>query len=583
MADDVSLILADLQRRIHDLETMNSLQHSSVRAEDDRQVPVGPTLASVNTALEQALADTVGTAAADGLVTIWYTADTPPAPNEDGDLWSVTATELRRYSGETGEWEDFTSTALADALARAQNTADNKTQTFWSETSPALSDTPAPSQGDIWFQTAPPVAGMAPVVINMWRWDEDLWVQLPLGTVITPDYTESSTGAMVAQNTAQFQTLNVIEALGASTVNADTLNLAGDDLAALVDALPRGVENRFGRSYSGINTAEISTSRVITHQLNAGSLKTGRIYRVVVHGHYVGTASGQAIDGMVLYTIDGTTPTTTSPVLDGSVIRLTNGAFTGGYFQMHCMYLPQNDYENTKFAWSMNRVGGTGTFHLILDDGNRGFEYWIEDCGASDATYLSGNNGKLSQRSKEQTTLPPPDPDPVTDYVRDYYATWTRSYDDDGGTRNGDDGPDLYQGYISGTHGDTRSLFGFDYAQIQADLAGATVTGCSVKFKVRHSWDSSVRIYVSSHDYTAKPATWDGTRVNEDRANLGGCGEGSSYTLTLGTGVGNEFKSGTTKGLGFGPTPTNDAPAYYAYMYGGTSSYRPRLRIRYTK
>jgi hypothetical protein len=166
---------------------------------------------------------------------------------------------------------------------------------------------------------------------------------------------------------------------------------------------------------------------------------------------------------------------------------------------------------------------------------------------------------------------PPPDPDPQPTKpvagTRTFSATAGRSYGSDGSKHSDSQ---MYQGYYSGTWGNNRSAIMFDYTAIQAALAGKTVTGCKITFRVQFSYyNSGVAAVIGTHNTatTGRPATWAnvlGEKVN--RVRKGDCKAGNTYTVSLGTTIGREFKAGTAKGIVFGPGP-NTGKGYYGYHY----------------
>lgn len=138
----------------------------------------------------------------------------------------------------------------------------------------------------------------------------------------------------------------------------------------------------------------------------------------------------------------------------------------------------------------------------------------------------------------------------------------------------------MYQGYYSNTWGNNKSLLMFDSVQIAADLVGKTITGVSFTFRTQFSYyNSGLTAVIGTHNTsgTTPPATWpsSGTKVN--RVTRSGCKAGTSYTVSLGTTIGNELKAGTAKGLTIGPGVTNSLN-YYGYHYQSGM----QLLIKYT-
>jgi len=406
-------------------------------------------------------------------------------------------------------------------------------------------------------------------------------VQVLWGNVQSADYVEGAAGWALSSDATQFANVYVVGGLGAEMVSASTLALAGVDVGTWLRGLPGGVIAS-GRSYGPNNTAETSsTVRMVTHELHGGAMAAGRMYRVRAHGYMEPSSPGATFEIAVIYTTDGTTPAVGSPILDGSVRTVvTSPDSDQASFDTIATYTPQTSYANTRFSFTIRRLAGSGTAHVKLDDINKLFEMWIEDWGVNDAVPAAGNNGELVLRSGPSAATA----DPVQTYTRSWPTTWSRSYNGDKTGRGGGYPTAMYQGYTSGVHDNQRSLCGFDYGDIQVQLAGATIKSVTLTYRLQHAHDTDgIAVYVSSHNYTSQPSTWGSAVVNEDRAHFGGQQEGGTYIQPLPVAVGNEFKSGSTRGLGFGPAPSNSSAAYYGYMFGFGTDTPPVLTIVYTK
>lgn len=410
-------------------------------------------------------------------------------------------------------------------------------------------------------------------------------VQVLWSRVQSVNYIEGKRAWALDDETTQFEDVNVLGELGADTVSARAVTIGGLDLETeYLTPLPLGgvaFDSNASGSHAG-NTSGTDELRLFEYAF--GPSVTGRLYKATIHGHFQGAAN-DAYDFRVRYTMDGSIPSYTSLLHPGSLQRFNLGP--GSTHFLIVFFFALNSADRVRQMLTVQRAIGTGAGFAYLTDPSRRLEWAIEDLGLYTNAALAGT---LSQKKTGGGTVaepspPPPAPDPPTTYTKTFYATWTRSYDSDNGTRQGDDGPDLYQGYISGTHGNTRSLAGFDYAAIQSFLSGATVKSCKLTYRVAHAWGGAgITVGIGTHNYTSKPGSWSGSSVTERRISKSGQKEGSTYTHELGTGIGNEFKSGSTRGVSFGPAPSNSASAYYGWMYGGTSSgSRPKLTIVCTK
>jgi hypothetical protein len=142
----------------------------------------------------------------------------------------------------------------------------------------------------------------------------------------------------------------------------------------------------------------------------------------------------------------------------------------------------------------------------------------------------------------------------------------------------------MYQGYYSTERGNTKSLAGFNYAAIMADLKGATIKSCYATFMNEECYAfGGSYLYAGTHNYTTKPSTWNGANVVERRFAAVAHDYGQdSVTVNLGVTVGNEFKSGVTKGLAIGP-PASTNSLYYSKYRGATQAGKPYVTITFTK
>jgi hypothetical protein len=124
----------------------------------------------------------------------------------------------------------------------------------------------------------------------------------------------------------------------------------------------------------------------------------------------------------------------------------------------------------------------------------------------------------------------------------------------------------MYQGYYSSTWGNNKSCVFFP-TTIAADLAGKTITGCSVTFKTQFAYyNAGLTAVIGTHNSLSSITAYPSSGVKSNRVQKKPCVAGSTYTVSLGTTVGNEFQAGTAKGITFGPGPSNSLN-YYGYHY----------------
>jgi hypothetical protein len=401
-------------------------------------------------------------------------------------------------------------------------------------------------------------------------------VQVIWDQMQSSNYDEGASGYSLTPVTAQMENLAVLHALSADQTSFGTSQVGGVDVGAKLAALPQGVL-AYARSW-GVSSATITTTETIGYELAGPPTLLGRMYRIALHGHLDGSVVGDTFDLRVRYTTDGTTPTTSSAVLDGSLTRVNMGpGAASNAYHIDVNYYPGADHDLTRFAVTCVRVTGTGSADFYGLQVDRAFEWLIEDMGAAQVVVSSGGGGILAQRSKSTGT---PDPSPAVGTTKAFLATWVRSFNANGTMITGDP-QDAYQGQPTAAIGNRRSLVGFDYAAIQAALANGTVTACKLVWTALDSTPAAgFTASIGTHTYTTVPTTWAATNVTSNRVSHAASKPGQTYTSDLGVTVGGEFKAGTTKGIEFGPGPSTSTT--YAGSAHGSGPYRPALVITYT-
>jgi hypothetical protein len=392
-----------------------------------------------------------------------------------------------------------------------------------------------------------------------------LWSRVQSGT-----FEAGETGWAFDDETSQVNDLYVIGHLGASDISADSVSIGGRDLASeYLDPLPRGISAYAERT--GTASAPIGDVETIIFEFAAGTVVPDRSYRLAAQGYLQSVNPEEAFYLRYRYTVDGTAPTTTSPILYAQRWISPRTSTTLDPWRFEKVYAGL-DADKLRVALTLQRTVGVSTAFLYLGTADRNFSIYNEDVGTA------GADTALAQKSYADATAP--QGEPVQPNARTWPAVWGRSYDAGNSLRAGaETTTNLFQGYNDSTHGNTRSLFGFDYADIQATLAGATVRSIALTYRVRHAASAAgITLRISSHNYNAAGSSWVPAQVVQNRTAFAGQKEGGIYTQTLPIALGNEFKSGTTRGLGFGPAPNNSSAAYYGYVYGG-----PKLTITYSK
>ena len=375
------------------------------------------------------------------------------------------------------------------------------------------------------------------------------------------------------QGNASFETLDV----------NTSITLAGDDLATRLDALPKGII-AYGDSKSWtVDSAAITTTQTGMVEFAWGPALNARYYRITWDVMVAGSVLNDVFNLDVRYTTDGTTPTTSSGILDGLYdnIRVGTTAATGIRVRMSTVYSGVADYDKIRMLLTFDRVSGSGSLTLIGTDDNCAVIVAVEDLGLQ-ALAVAG--GAISQKSKASGT---PDPAPVSTYTTTYNATWSRSWTGSDGTyaTNGT----LAQGYNTPypSNGNMKSWIGFDYSQIQTDLTGATVKKVEVYLYFWHWYSASGgTAVIGFHTSTATSApAYDGSKDNQAEKLVSGWGRnvGKWVDITTdGAFTADGWRTGAHRGICIGAGPTTST-TYYGKAYGNTEPNEPKIRITYEK
>lgn len=197
----------------------------------------------------------------------------------------------------------------------------------------------------------------------------------------------------------------------------------------------------------------------------------------------------------------------------------------------------------------------------------------------------SGLESTLSDSTQQKTNGTPSGGggDTTTTYSKSYVANWSRTYTGAGNAATWH-GSDCYQGYVDGGNGNYRSLIGFDDERIRSDTAGAEILSCKVKLYYRHWYkNSGGTAIIGTHGYDSRPSTWSNGSVKQDRVRSSGWPKPGSRTVNLGTTIGNEFRTGSAKGIALGPGPSSSTTYYGEARGAGSGSLTPVLYITYRK
>lgn len=209
---------------------------------------------------------------------------------------------------------------------------------------------------------------------------------------------------------------------------------------------------------------------------------------------------------------------------------------------------------------------------------------WVEDVGLPQTdTVIVNDAGVDPYQAPTTPDTKPPTPKPKVKYTKDYACTWSGTYRSNG-DYSSSHGSTMVQGDSGADNwlNDARSLCGFDYAQIMRDTNGASIQACYITLYANHwYWNDGGTARIGTHNYTGRPGSWSTSRVNEQRVTSSNWPKPGKRKVSLGTTIGNEFKSGASKGIALGPT--NGTKTQYGRFNGNGQSSEPVLTIVYVK
>jgi hypothetical protein len=292
-----------------------------------------------------------------------------------------------------------------------------------------------------------------------------------------------------------------------------------------------------------------------------------------------------ANDRITLLLRDGgdSTPTVTSPKLQ-TTITAQNFAI-GLDCTASVVYAGTFTPGLHRILWTFYAASGNATVNpsLVGQPGQPAI-IWVEDVGLPTSDTVILNDGGVDDATAPTTPdTKPSTPAPKVTYTKTYSSSWSGTYRSNGDYSSshgntmvqGDSGADSYLN-------DGRSLCGFNYKQIMADTKGATIKACYITLYANHwYWNDGGTARIGTHNYTGKPSSWSSSRVDSQRVSSANWPKPGKRKVSLGTTIGNDFKSGAAKGIALGPT--NGTKTQYGKFNGNGQSNEPVLTIVYVK
>ncbi|MGZ4745612.1 MAG: hypothetical protein ACXVYY_00880 [Oryzihumus sp.] len=214
---------------------------------------------------------------------------------------------------------------------------------------------------------------------------------------------------------------------------------------------------------------------------------------------------------------------------------------------------------------------GWSIFHLPQ---NHPVQLFIRDAGPIiDSTAVDNN----STTAESGTTTSPTPTTSVKTYVSTITANWTQSFRGNGSLRT--DTTDAVQGYYS-ANGDQRALIGFP--SVTSMLSGAKVNKVEVYLYANNWWyNSGGTAIIGTHANASPPGYF--VNATPDRVQSASWPKPGGRWVTLPSSAWDQFRTGAARGICVGPSGGTNLTYYGRFNGAGASSYKPLLRITYTK
>lgn len=557
-ADNIARRFAELERRLKAVERGTRLDRAAVVVDaagtsiDVRQALADSTTASYNLAVAL-MSVIVPTDQALGIVSVWF-SDAPSGDELDNSVGTdgdalylrVDQTIWHRRVGvwTLGSAEDQAQAPALAAADAAVSTADGLILTTWQPTEPA-----GGNFGDLWFKTD--------ATNSPYRWtDATGWQALTVNAAQSANYVPAEAGWVITPDgDSQFGDVQALGQVGAASISADTITLAGNDLATVLGGTSIGKLLSARVPLIGTQPA-ISATLGKLFELNCGTVVAGRTYRVKTDLLLDAAGSYAITDRIVFsyrYTLDGSTPTTSSATMDGGF----NDTYTtpGDYITVK----PEAELDIVadsplKIILCAQLVSGAGSYSIYTGSSARSRPVM--------SLYDDGPSGARNDAAVTQVG------GGTARFNKTFNALWAWGVNSAGNLLN-----DSY-GYIGNDpygEGGLILFVGFDSAALVSGLAGMTTpVSCALRWKPRtRATAAGLDVRIMTHNYASRAAAsgvWGYPMMDPQysgaltsRGTFGNGVPNTSYDFALGTAVLSAFKAATIKGVAFTNSSTTTA------------------------
>jgi hypothetical protein len=348
---------------------------------------------------------------------------------------------------------------------------------------------------------------------------------------------------------------------------ATDVGVAGASLTN--DILPvfsQGVVARGWAPGGGWPSTPIGTTNTPIVELDQ-TLSAGRGYRItVIPCNFIPTNAATQYVQQLRATTDGSTPTTSSPVLRQTVVACTNASLN--HMTPYTEYIPGNLLTDTLYRLLVTANVQAGTFQY-----QSSLEIRVEDIGNWTAQQFTNNGVALGTGTGGGAG-----PQTYTEY---FYGNVTWSYNEFG-LRNSNG--TLYQGAYSGEGFAQHCWIEWSSGSRGSPLNGvlnATVSKVTLRTLCQHTWYNS-GMTVSVHSSPGNPG--DLSQISGELGTFH-AGAGAFQLTTLSPSVWAPFKAAGRTLMAFRPPGGSTDLSYYGYFWGGGNNNAnvPRLAVTYTQ
>lgn len=258
------------------------------------------------------------------------------------------------------------------------------------------------------------------------------------------------------------------------------------------------------------------------------------------------------------------------------ILPLTDSPSNGGYISDLGTWADASGISSFKITATRGDI--TGASYDLSVDGLRDSETALKLTEASPTLgYLISLPWSQDYKYAVPKPLPtsPPGTTPGTSepLFRQYFSTWHGSYSGSGNSRNTEYS---YQGNNGDAFGDQRSLWGWNWQAIKADLVGVELIGVTLTLRNLSWHGKSGTALLGTHTFNSRPSGWSATDTKPRLWRVEDWTENEWRTIPLPLSFAQGMVAGTVRGISLGPAASTDK-TYYGVFGSTLSGQKPVL------